>query len=58
LRDGEAERRASARPSVPKMIVTGVDGDAAREDRRHQSNDPKKDHFELARRTELPRVRR
>jgi hypothetical protein len=58
LHNGEAERRVSARPSVPKMIVTGVDGDAAREDRRHQSNDPKKDDFKLARRSELPRVRR
>jgi hypothetical protein len=40
------------------MIVIGVDSDSARDDRRHHSNDPKKQNFKLARGTQLPVRRR
>jgi hypothetical protein len=55
---GNADRRVPARSSLPKMKVTGVNSDAARQNRRRHSNDPKDDNFELARRSQPLRVRR
>jgi hypothetical protein len=41
--------------SVPKMVVTGVDGDGARDDRDRDSDDPENDDLELAGRRHLGR---
>jgi hypothetical protein len=35
---------AQRRPSAPKMMVTGIDGDATRQDRNHNPDDPKGDN--------------
>jgi hypothetical protein len=41
-------RLRQMRPSAPKMMVTGIDSDTARQDRNHDSDDPKDDNFKLA----------